>query len=159
MHDHQYLTHALPVEAACTSPGLLHFAMSPSEQQQQPLSVVPTPKQPSQLVAQPVVALHADGAVLQTRVLQTRVLEPLPQGSTPLPAGLLQLQQEEVAAAAVLPCAEQQTHVAIPTSEQGEARIAATTFTEEADLDAGAYLLTHWGRLIPRSLRSLRSLH
>jgi hypothetical protein len=85
------------------------------------------------------------------------VLEPLPQGSTPLPAGLLQLQQEEVAAAAVLPCAEQQTHVAIPTSEQGEARIAATTFTEEADLDAGAYLLTHWGRLIPRSLRSLHS--
>ena len=127
----QYLTHALPVEAACTSPGLLHFAMSPSEQQQQPLSVVPTPKQPSQLVAQPVVALHADGAVLQTRVLQTRVLDPLPQGSTPLPAGLLQLQQEEVAAAAVLPCAEQQTHVAIPTSEQGEARIAATTFTED----------------------------
>ncbi len=148
MHDHQYLTHALPVEAACTSPGLLHFAMSPSEQQQQPFSVVPTPKQPSQLVAQPVgVALHADGAVLQTRVLQTRVLEPLPrmplapeedgahEGSTP-PAGLLQLQQEEVAAASVLPCAEQQIHVAIPTSEQGEARIAATTFTEEADLDA-----------------------
>ena len=148
MHDHQHLTHALPVEAArCTSP-------------QQPFSVVPTLKQPSQLVVQPVDALHADGAVLQTNVLEPLPRMPLApeedgahEGSTP-PAGQLQLQPEEVAAAAVLPCAEQQPRVAIPTSEQGEARIAATTFTEEADLDAGAYLLTHWDQLIPRSLHS-----
>ena len=44
---------------------------------------------------------------------------------------------------------EQQASVAIPTCEQGEARVAAATFTEEADLDAGAYLLAHWNQLVP----------